>query len=177
MAKAEEKVRRLEAKIKQRPSLSKPLTQHELTDADARWIAKWEGFSPTVYADVANHATIGFGSLLHYGPPTQKDKQLRVTKAEAIKMLKAEAQDAADVVNGAVQIPLTHEQWRSLVDFTYNLGAAAFLGSTMLKRIRAGEPKHKVMPEELRRWVYAGGEVWPGLVRRRKAEARPFLKS
>jgi lysozyme len=54
------------------------------------------------------------------------------------------------------------------VSFAYNVGAQAFCGSTMARKLRAGD-----MPgacAELSRWVYAKGELLPGLVRRRAAE-------
>lgn len=40
----------------------------------------------------------------------------------------------------------------------------------MIKRLNAGENELTVIEEELPKWKYAGGEVLPGLVRRRAAE-------
>ena len=37
---------------------------------------KWEGFKPKAYNDIANNATIGYGTLLHMGPITEAEKKL-----------------------------------------------------------------------------------------------------
>ena len=58
----------------------------------------------------------------------------------------------------------------ALVDFVFNLGIGALEGSTLLKKIRAGADAAEIQ-SEFRRWVYAGGEVQKGLVRRREWEA------
>jgi lysozyme len=57
----------------------------------------------------------------------------------------------------------------AVVDFAYNLGTAALRGSTLRKRINAGQ--WESVPVELRKWVRGGGRVLPGLVKRRGAEA------
>jgi len=56
----------------------------------------------------------------------------------------------------------------AVVDFAYNLGAAALRGSTMRRRINAG--RWDQVPAEMMRWTRAGGVVLRGLVRRRAAE-------
>ena len=56
----------------------------------------------------------------------------------------------------------------AIVDFTFNLGAGRLQASTLRRRVNqrcwAGSA------QELRRWVYGGGKVLPGLVTRRDAE-------
>lgn len=42
--------------------------------------------------------------------------------------------------------------------------------SSLVERLNGGEDPNVVNAEELPQWVYAGGEVMPGLVRRRDAE-------
>ena len=44
--------------------------------------------------------------------------------------------------------------------------------STLLKKLNAGD--YDAIPDEIRRWNKAGGEVLEGLVRRREAEAALF---
>jgi lysozyme len=50
----------------------------------------------------------------------------------------------------------------------YNIGVANFCGSSMARLATAGDLKGACAA--LDRWVYAGGEVLPGLVKRRAAE-------
>jgi lysozyme len=56
----------------------------------------------------------------------------------------------------------------AFISFAYNVGAARFCSSTLSRKARAGDLKGACA--ELSKWVYAGGKVWPGLVKRRKAE-------
>lgn len=50
------------------------------------------------------------------------------------------------------------------------MGEGAFAESTLLERLNAGENELTVIAEELPKWNRAGGKVFDGLVRRRKAE-------
>lgn len=54
------------------------------------------------------------------------------------------------------------------LSFAYNVGAGAFCGSTMARKLKAGDIPGACA--ELSRWTYAGGKQWPGLVKRRAAE-------
>jgi lysozyme len=57
----------------------------------------------------------------------------------------------------------------AIVDFTFNLGAGRLQTSTLRRRIN--ERDWAAAQTEIRRWVYGGGKVLPGLVARREAEA------
>jgi lysozyme len=56
----------------------------------------------------------------------------------------------------------------AIVDFTFNLGAGRLQTSTLRRRINQQDWSSAAL--ELRRWVYGGGRVLPGLVLRREAE-------
>lgn len=58
----------------------------------------------------------------------------------------------------------------AIVDFTFNLGAGRLQTSTLRRRINQRD--WVAVAQELRRWVYGGGKVLPGLVIRRDAELR-----
>lgn len=57
----------------------------------------------------------------------------------------------------------------AIADFAYNLGLGALQGSTLRKRVNAGD--WEAAKVELAKWVRGGGKVLPGLVLRRSAEA------
>lgn len=57
----------------------------------------------------------------------------------------------------------------ALIDFAFNLGTGKLKASTLRKRVNAGQWDD--VPDELMKWVRAGGRVLAGLVKRRRAEA------
>jgi lysozyme len=68
---------------------------------------------------------------------------------------------------------LSHEpegRLAAILDFTFNLGAGRLQTSTLRRRVNQRDWFGAA--SELRRWVYGGGKVLPGLVDRRMAEAR-----
>jgi len=77
-------------------------------------------------------------------------------------------QPVKKAVDGMVKIPLGEYQRAALYSFTYNVGTNAFSKSTLLKRLNAGDVDGAC--EELRRWIYAGGQKWRGLMNRRDME-------
>jgi lysozyme len=149
-----------------------------LSGEGARFIGRFEGFRGSLYNDAAGHCTIGYGHLVHLancnGSEPAEFKR-GISEQEAEQLLRRDAQTAADAVRRFVHVPLDQAQFDALVSFVYNLGAGAFEGSTLLKDINAHN--FAAVPGQLEQWVHAGGQVLPGLVTRRKAEARLFTTS
>ncbi len=61
----------------------------------------------------------------------------------------------------------------AIVDFTFNLGAGRLQTSTLRRRVNQRD--WTAAGQELRRWVYEGGKVLPGLVTQREAEVALLL--
>ena len=61
----------------------------------------------------------------------------------------------------------------AIVDFTFNLGAGRLQTSTLRRRINQRDWSASAL--ELSRWVYGGGKILPGLVKRREAEVALFF--
>ncbi|ECS1118898.1 lysozyme, partial [Salmonella enterica] len=76
-------------------------------------------------------------------------------------------------VSRLVKVKLTQGQFDALVSFVYNLGARAFSGSTLLRKLNAGD--YDGAAGEFMRWVSPGTKVEAGLRRRRQAERDLFL--
>jgi GH24 family phage-related lysozyme (muramidase) len=146
-----------------------------LSAQGARFIGHFEGFRPHLYNDAAGHCTIGYGHLVHMGACNGTEPQefkRGLTQGEAESLLQEDAQKAADAVRSDVHVPLNQQQFDALVSFVYNLGAAAFASSTLLRDLNARN--FGAAPGQLRQWTHAGGKVLPGLVARRNAEAELF---
>lgn len=150
---------------------------HTISATGLQMIMEFEGFSATLYDDVAGHCTIGFGHLVHKGrcngrDPAEQPFRAGIQRSAAEALLRRDVQRFEQLVNRAVAVPLTQAQFDALVDFAYNLGFKTFRSSTMLVKLNAGD--YAAVPGQLRRFVKAGGAVQRGLVRRREREAEMF---
>jgi lysozyme len=67
-----------------------------------------------------------------------------------------------------VLAPETEGRLAAIVDFTFNLRTGQLQMSTMRRRINQRDWSGTGV--ELRRWIYAGGRILPGLVARRESE-------
>lgn len=148
----------------------------DLSKAGLDLIADFEGFRADLYNDAAGHATIGYGHLVHKGPITQADRNgpfgKGITQEQGRDLLKKDAAQAVAAVRKAVTVDLSQNQFDALVSFTFNVGAGALNGSTLLKKLNARD--FAGAANEFGKWVKAGGKELAGLVRRRKAEADMF---
>lgn len=132
--------------------------------------ARWEGFVSEPYLCPAGVPTIGYG-FTHYAdgtPVTLRDRPM--TREAATKLLAhlIRTKYMRDVIRLCPQID-TPERLGAITDFCFNLGASNLRASNLRKRINAGD--WDAVPDQLRRWVRAGGRVLRGLVLRREAEA------
>jgi GH24 family phage-related lysozyme (muramidase) len=119
------------------------------TSASAKGLAfliAEEGFVPYAYNDPANHATFGVGHLLHRGPVTAADRAQWGTKAKPKPRALVEqvlrddlARRYEPAVKDAVKRPLQPHQFDALLSLCFNIGTGGFKGSTVVKRLNAGD--------------------------------------
>ena len=130
----------------------------------------FEGLRLTAYPDPATHGdpwTIGYG---HTGAEVHQG--MIITQEQAEEFLMQDVQKAVQTVNLKVHTDLTQNEFDALVDFVFNCGAGNFAGSTLLKKINAGDMEGAAL--EFQKWDKAAGHVMAGLVRRRQAETDLF---
>ena len=70
-------------------------------------------------------------------------------------------------VSEVINKPMTQGQFDALVDFSFNLGLGALRGSTLAAKFKNGDIKGA--SRDLSKWVWGGGKMLPGLVKRREA--------
>ena len=130
-------------------------------------ITSFEGCRLTAYQDSVGVWTIGYGhtSGVYQG--------MTITEEEAIAFLRQDLKTAENAVNNNVTYGINQNQFDALVSFTFNVGTGNFTSSTLLKKLNAGDVNGAA--NEFDRWIYAGGQVLEGLVRRRAAEKQMFL--
>ncbi len=131
-------------------------------------VRRFEGLSLTRYVDESGKPHIGYGHLI------KPDEQYQsITTGQAEWLLDQDLRWAIDCVSKAVTVPLTENQRAALISFVYNVGCAAFKGSTLLRLLNAGNASGAA--NEFLRWNKAGGVVSQGLVDRRFIERDVFL--
>lgn len=153
-----------------------------LGEAGIEHLKKFEGERSRAYKCQAGHLTIGVGHKLtnlelKTGLITIQGETFGwkkgLTSYQISALLDQDADHAEKVVNQNVKPDLTQNQFDALVSFVFNVGAVAFMKSTLLKKINA-KAFHEV-PKQLKLWKYVtvNGKkvVSTGLARRRDAEA------
>jgi len=121
------------------------------------------------YICPAGFLTIGYGHLCDPAHPP-------ITEAEAEVYL---ARDLITALNATLRfcpVLVSEPEGRlaAIVDFTFNLGSGRLQASTLRRRVNQRDWAGAT--QELRRWVYGGGRVLPGLVIRREAEVLLLIR-
>ena len=143
-----------------------PANTFVLSQQGLQLIAGFEGFSATVYQDVAGYDTIGYGHKLATGE--QQKFANGITPEAALVLLRSDARVAENSVRSLVTAPLNQNEYDALVSFTYNVGGGKLKSSTLLKKLNAKD--YDGAAAEFGKWVFAGGKRTKGLVERRKKE-------
>lgn len=155
--------------------LYRPNQVLDTAQAGIELIMRFEAFEPNWYLCPAGVWTIGYGTTENslYGV-NRTTVRHPVSREQAETWLRyALATSYEPPVESRVRVPLTQNQFDALVSFVYNVGSSNFTRSTLLVKLNRGD--YMGAADELRRWVYAGGQVLRGLVHRRDAERDLFL--
>lgn len=112
--------------------------------------------------------TIGWG---HTGPEVVPG--LQWTQAQADRAFIDDVGRFENGVSDLVKVKLEQGQFDALVSFAYNLGLRALRGSTLLRKLNAGD--YAGAAQEFAKWVRNDGNVMRGLVRRRSSEKALFI--
>ena len=139
----------------------------KISAAGLKLVKTFEGLRTTAYVCPAGVLTIGYGSTGAHATPGKT-----ITEAEAEALLLKDLTRFEAGVAELITKPLTQGQFDALVSFAFNLGCGALEESTLRRRLNGGEEANAVISQELPKWVKAGGQTLPGLVRRRDAEVQ-----
>lgn len=135
-------------------------------------IKQFEGCKLTAYQDSVGVWTIGYGWTQPVdGKPVSKG--MTITQQKANDLLTEGVAQYEKGVTNLVTVSVNQNQFDALVDFAYNLGVNALKGSTLLKKLNAGD--YSGAANEFTKWNKAGGKELAGLTRRREAEKSLFL--
>ena len=137
------------------------------SEAGLALIRKYEGCRLEAYLDSVGIPTIGYG---HTAGVKIGDT---CTQEQADEWLRTDVQAAVRCVAQSVTGVLTQGQIDALTSFVFNLGCGALRGSTLLRKLNAGEDD--AAAQQFLKWDHAGGKVVAGLSARREAEMELFL--
>lgn len=131
-------------------------------------IKQFEGFRAEAYKPIPSDPwTIGYGFT----------KGVRsgdtMTREQAEQRLRSELSQYEAGVMRATGGIVTQAQFDALVSFAWNVGVAGMSGSSVIKAHNRGD--YQAAARAFALWNKAGGKVWPGLTRRRAAEAAMYL--
>lgn len=137
-----------------------------ISDNGLKLIKSFEGLKLNAYKAVSSekYYTIGYG---HYGSDVTKG--MKITEAQAEKLLKQDLENAIRHVNGYMKCyDFNQNEFDAMVSFAYNVGSI-----TQLTKL--GTRSKTTISNKILEYNKSGGKVINGLVTRRKKERELFL--
>lgn len=138
-------------------------------------IKAFEGWSADLYDDPAGYCTLGYGHLIAKRKcATVADLKLRaefhpiLSLQTGNKLLGEDTRAARRTIQRLVTVELDNNQFGAVTAFVFNIGAANFSRSTMLKLLNIEQ--YDSAAKEMLKWTRANKVVLRGLVIRRQCE-------
>ena len=149
-----------------------------VSDALVEIVKQEEGFSSKPYWDYGQY-TIGYGTRCP-DDMLEEYKKNGISKEEAEVLLRNYLAKTEKTINtkfiDKYDLKLTQGQFDALVTFTYNCGSSwiSDTSGTFHNAVKKGKTGSELI-NAFSLWCNAGGQILPGLVRRRLSEANMFL--
>jgi len=142
-----------------------------ISDIGLALIKSYEGFRPLETILVSGQHVIGYGHECVEGEAAE------LTDKQASELLEADLEPFIELINNNVHAPLSQSQFDALVSLSFNIGAYAFLNSTVLHYLNNGQTLAAAAGFDEWRKSTISGKVYvvDALVRRRTAEKALFL--
>lgn len=152
-----------------------PLSHMKASNDCLKLIEYFEGMRLEAYRCPAGIWTIGIGST-RYVDGSHVKKGDKLTLEQARTLFRDTLRLYESSVRNSIQGIVTQNQYDAMVSLCYNIGPGNFHASSLRKAVNKN-PSDPGIPALFEMWVYASGEVLPGLVRRRKSEAYLYTTS
>lgn len=139
-------------------------------------IKEFEGLRLKAYRDSIGLPTIGIGTI-KYADGTPVKMGDTITEKQAEVLLLDHLEETEKFLNRVIKVPVTQNQFDSLLSLVYNIGQGNFSKSTLLRRLNAR--MYTVAAQQFDVWNKARikGKLQPvkGLTIRRQKEKELFL--
>jgi lysozyme len=126
-------------------------------------IALHEGYRGSAYTPVPGDVpTVGFG--------TTQGVRLgdTITPEKALVRVLNDVSRFEGALKNCVKVPLHQHEYDAYISLAYNIGSSAFCGSTLVKRLNAGD--YEGACSEIKKWDKFKGAPLRGLTIRREKE-------
>jgi len=130
---------------------------------------RFEGFRARPYLCPAGVPTIGLGATSYPNGRRVTMSDPPITREVGQQLMHAQVTQVYQPGTRALCPRLSGDALGAITDFAFNLGLTRLKGSTLRRRVNAGDMAGAAV--ELMKWIRGGGRVLPGLVLRRRAEA------
>lgn len=128
-------------------------------------LAVHEGYREYAYTPVEGDVlTVGFGTATGVKPGDRTDP------VTALQRVLVDVQKFEGAIRQCVYVPLYQHEYDAYVSLTYNIGAKAFCGSTLVRKLNDFD--YRGACDEILRWNKFRGRELRGLTLRRQAEHR-----
>ena len=128
-------------------------------------LVAYEGYSETPITPIpGDRLTIGFGTTDGVRPGD------RITPPKAVARALQDVAKFEGAVKQCVKVPLHQYEFDAFLSLSYNIGAANFCGSTLVRVLNAGD--YTEACKQILRWDRAQGRKVRGLTLRRESEYR-----
>lgn len=132
-------------------------------------IQRWEKCRLKAFIPVpGDPPTVGWGAT---GPGITIDTEWTQQQADAD--LANRCAIIASQLRTGIKVPTTDNQFGAIMSLAYNEGISAILGSTLLRKLNAGDIQGAA--NQFLVWTMAHGKELQGLLNRRKDERNVFL--
>ncbi len=134
----------------------------------AGFIANHEGLRLKTYNCPGKVKTIGYGHAIK-----SFEHFTEITAKQANDLLLADTTLALLGCLRNTKVPLNLNQQIALTAVVFTLGIRAYMASTLRQKLNRGE--YFNASNEFNKWIYAGGKILNGLIKRRTQERELFL--
>ena len=151
----------------------------QLSKAGVDYIKKFEAYRAKPYQDSKGVWTIGYGNTYWPNGKRVAPSDKPITEAEAAELKRfITNRDFVPSVNVMLRDEIkagkvTQNMFDALVSLAYNIGTGALAGSTVIRKLKAGDIK--AAADAFRLFNKSGGRVLQGLINRREEERKIFL--
>ncbi len=138
-------------------------------------IAQFEGLKLQPYLDSVKIPTIGYGTTVYPNGTKVNIHDVEITKQQALDYLLDHLnKNVLPYMNNHITVEQNQNQVDALASLIYNIGAGAFIKSSVLTAINNQSSIDNIKAHWLV-WNKGGGQVLQGLVNRRLKEFNTYI--